>query len=158
MRRAILAVVLGCALAAPLVHAQMPMSDEARKQILAYQLTLPRANQLIAAMAALSKQMVTAPDFKERMPKLMKMSNAERKAEIEKDPKSVAILKEHKLTVDEYLVGVPTLRMAMMMAQGMPASANVVASPVNVAFAKANLAELKPKMEAAENVVVKSAK
>jgi hypothetical protein len=153
MRRAILAVVLACALA-PLVHAQMPMSDEARKQILAYQLTLPRANQLIAAMAALSKQMVTAPDFKERMPKLMKMSNAERKAEIEKDPKSVAILKENKLTSDEYLVGVPALRMAMMMAQGMPASANVVASSANVAFAKANLAELKPKMEAAEGALL----
>jgi len=82
------------------------------------------------------------------------MSNAERKAEIEKDPKSVAILKENKLTSDEYLVGVPALRMAMMMAQGMPASANVVASPANVAFAKANLAELKPKMEAAEGALL----
>ena len=154
MRRAIVWAVLAWALVVPAARAQMPMSDEAKKAVLAYQLTLPRANQLIAAMAALSKQMVTAPDFKERMPKLMKMSNAERKAEIEKDPKSVAILKENKLTSDEYLVGVPALRMAMMMAQGMPASANVVASSANVAFAKANLAELKPKMEAAEGALL----
>lgn len=158
MRKAIMFAVLACALAAPVVRAQAPMSDEARKQILAYQLTLPRANKLIAAMTALSKQMVAAPDFKERMAKLMKMSNAERKAEIEKDPKSAAILKEHTLTAEEYVVGVPTLRMAMMMAQGMPASANVVASPANVAFAKANLAELKPKMAAAENIAGRSAK
>jgi len=32
----------------------------------------------------------------------------------------------------------------------LPPSANVVASPANVAFAKANLAELKPKMDAAD--------
>jgi hypothetical protein len=154
MRRAIVFVVLACALAVPAARAQMPMSDEAKKQILAYQLTLPRANQLIAAMAALSKQMVAAPDFKERMAKLMKMSNAERKAEIEKDPKSAAILKEHKLTVDEYLVGVPALRMAMMVAQGLPPNANVVASQANVAFAKANHAELKPKIDAADGALM----
>ena len=45
------------------------------------------------------------------------------------------------------------LRMAMMIAEGVPASAKVVASPANVAFAKANLAELTPKMNAAEGAL-----
>jgi hypothetical protein len=40
--------------------------------------------------------------------------------------------------------------MAMMIAQGMPASANVVASSADVAFARADLAGLNPEMDAAE--------
>jgi len=58
-----------------------------------------------------------------------------------------------ELTVDEYLVGVPALRMAMMVAQGLPPNANVVASQANVAFAKANHAELKPKIDAADSAL-----
>ena len=150
MRRAIVFAVVACALAVPAARAQTPLSDEAKKAILAYELTLPRANQLITAMAAMSKYMVSLPDFQDRMAKSMKMTTAERKAGITGDPKTAAILKDNKLTSDEYLVGVPALRMAMMVAQGLPPSANVVASPANVAFAKANLAELKPKMDAAD--------
>jgi len=41
--------------------------------------------------------------------------------------------------------------MALMAAQGATAP-NVVASPANVAFAKANLAQLKPKMDAADGI------
>ena len=47
------------------------------------------------------------------------------------------------------LIGVPALRMALMAAQGINGP-TVVASPANVAFAKANLAQLKPKMDAAD--------
>jgi len=150
MRRTIVFAVLACALAVPAARAQTPLSDEAKKAILGYELTLPRANQLITAMAALSKQMVAAPDFKERMAKSMKMTTAERKAQMVADPNAMAILKDNKLTADEYLVGVPALRMALMVAQGQPAGATVVASPANVAFAKANLAALKPKIDAAD--------
>ena len=62
-----------------------------------------------------------------------------------------AILKQNSLTARDYLIGVPTLRMALMAAQG-ATSPNIVASPANVAFAKANLAQLKPKMDAADGI------
>jgi hypothetical protein len=140
--------MLACALAVPAVRAQAPLSDEAKKAILAYELTLPRAHQLIAAMGAMTTHLVSLPDFQDRMAKSMKMTTAEQKAQMAADPKATAILKANKLTVDEYLVGVPALRMALMVAQGLPQSANVVASPANVTFAKAHLAELKPKMDA----------
>ncbi len=80
------------------------------------------------------------------------MTPAERLAQIEKDPAAMAILKQNGLTAREYLVGVPALRMALMAAQGATNSPNIVASPANVAFAKANLAQLKPKMDAADGV------
>ena len=58
----------------------------------------------------------------------------------------------HALTAQDYLVGVPTLRMALMVAQGLPTGPNIIASPANVAFAKTNLTELKPKMDAADGI------
>src|SRR5580765_6465997 len=108
MRRAIVFAVLACALAVPAARAQTPLSDEAKKAILDYPLTLPRANHLITAMDAMAKA--------------AKMTPAERRAQIEKDPKAAAILKDNSLTAQEYLVGVPALRMALLVAQGMPAS------------------------------------
>jgi hypothetical protein len=79
------------------------------------------------------------------------MPAADRIAQLEADPKAAAILKENSLTARDYLIGVPALRMALMAAQGASAP-NIVASPANVAFAKANLAQLKPKMDAADAV------
>jgi hypothetical protein len=130
-------------------------SPEARQEILNYQLTLPRANQLITAMEAMTKYVVSLPDFQDRVRKSMTMTPAERLAEIEKDPKAMAILKQNGLTAKEYLVGVPALRMALMIAQGVPSNTNIIASPANVAFAKANLAQLKPKMDAADGAGVR---
>jgi hypothetical protein len=123
-------------------------SKESAQAMLDYQLTLPRAEHLITAMEAMTKYVVSLPDFKERMLKSATMTPAERLALVEKDPKAMAILKENGLTAREYLVGVPALRTALMAAQGMP-NANV--SPANLAFAKANLARLKPKMDAADS-------
>jgi len=48
---------------------------------------------------------------------------------------------------------VPALRMALMAAQGGAGSADVIASPGNVAFAKGHLAELKPKVDTADGLV-----
>jgi hypothetical protein len=62
----------------------------------------------------------------------------------------MAICKRNGLTAKDYIVGVPTLRMALWLAGGMPANPNIFASPTNLAFAKANLAELHPKWIAAE--------
>ncbi len=127
------------------------LTPEARQAILAYPLTLPRANQLIAAMQEMTQYVVSLPDFQDRMARSMKMTPAERRAQIEKDPKAMAILKAHGLSIEDYVVGVPALRMALLAAQGTPASA-APASPANLAFAKANLSELKPKMDAADGI------
>ena len=51
-----------------IVQAQAsPNSDETRKAILDYQLTMPRANQLIAALEEMTKYVVSLPDFTERV-------------------------------------------------------------------------------------------
>jgi hypothetical protein len=128
------------------------ISADARQEILNYQLSVPRANQLISAMEAMTRYVVSLPDYQDRMVKSMKMTPAERLAQVEKDPKAMAILMQNGLTAREYLVGVPTLRMALMVAQGLPTGPNVIASPANVAFAKTNLAQLKPKMDAADGI------
>lgn len=127
-------------------------SPEQRQAILDYPLTIERANQLIPALEAMTKYVASLPDYLERVRKSMKMTPAERLAQVESDPKAMAILKQNGLTARDYLVGVPALRMALMLAQGMPATPATVASPANVAFAKAHLAELKPKMDAADGI------
>jgi hypothetical protein len=125
---------------------------ERRQAILDYQLTMPRASELIAAMDEMTKYVVSLPDYRERLRKSTTMTPAQLQAQIENDPKAVAILRQNKLTASEYLVGVPALRMALMVAEGLPPNNMVIASPANVSFAKAHLAELKPKMEAAEGL------
>jgi hypothetical protein len=127
-------------------------SDETRKAILDYQLTMPRANQLIAALEAMTKYVVSLPDFAERVRKSMQMTPAQQIAQIENDPKAADILKRNQLTAKDYIVGVPALRMALLAASGLPESPKIIASPANVAFAKANLSVLKPKMDAADGV------
>ena len=125
-------------------------ADARRQAILDYQLTLPRANQLIAALDAMSKYVVTLPDYADRLRKATQMTPAEQMAQLDKDPKAAEILKRNQLTSRDYLVGVPTLRMALLAASGAPAGPTIIASPANVAFAKANLSVLKPKMDAAD--------
>jgi len=130
-------------------------SDERRKAILDYQLTMPRANQLITALEEMTKYVVSLPDYGERVRKSMQMTPAEQIAQIDKDPKASDILKKNQLTAKDYIVGVPALRMALLAASGMPASPNVIASPANVAFTKANLSVLKPKMDAADGAAAR---
>ena len=136
-----------------LISGQNTQTDSAKRQaILDYQLNLKRANQLITAMTAMTRYVASLPDFKERIRKSATMTPAQQIAQIEADPKANSILKENGLTAREYLVGVPALRMALMAAQGMPLGPKIIVSPANLAFAKANLAELKPKMDAADGI------
>ena len=148
MRIGLLWLVL--CVAASLAHAQN-LSPQQRQAILDYQLTLAGAEQLITAMQALTKYLISLPDYQERMRKSATMTAADRIAQLDSDPKAAAILKQNSLTARDYLIGVPALRMALMAAQGATAP-NIVASPVNLAFAKANLARLKPKMDAADGI------
>src|SRR5262247_1490262 len=130
-------------------------SDERRKAILDYQLTMPRATQLITALEEMTKYVVSLPDYGERVRKSMQMTPAEQIAQIDKDPKTSDILKKNQLTAKDYIVGVPALRMALLSASGMPQGANIIASPANIAFAKTNLSVLKPKMDAADGAAVR---
>jgi hypothetical protein len=131
--------------------AAQSLTPEQRDAILGYSLTLDRANHLIAAMTSVTQYLVSLPDYQERLVRSAKLPAAERAAQMEKDPKISSILKENGLTARDYLVGVPTLRMALLVAQGL-ASPNIVASAANAAFAKANLAQLKPKMDQADGL------
>jgi len=70
----------------------------------------PRADQLITAMDAMSKYVASLPDYVERTRKSMTMTPAEQLAQVENDPKAMAILKQNNLTAGEYLIGVPALR------------------------------------------------
>ena len=148
MRIGLLWLVL--CVAASLAHAQN-LSPQQRQAILDYQLTLAGAEHLITAMQAMTKYLVSLPDYQERMRKSATMTAADRIAQLDSDPKAAAILKQNSLTARDYLIGVPALRMALMAAQGATAP-NIVASPANLAFAKANLAQLKPKMDAADGI------
>ena len=130
-------------------------SDERRNAILDYQLTMPRANQLITALEEMTKYVVSSPDYVERVRKSMQMTPLEQMAQIDKDPKASDILKKNQLTSKDYILGVPVLRMALLVASGMPQGPNVIASPANVAFAKANLSVLKPKMDAADGAAAR---
>jgi hypothetical protein len=98
------------------------ISPQQRQAILEYQLTLPGAEHLITAMQAMTKYLVSLPDFQDRMRKSATMTAADRIAQIETDPKAAAILKENSLTERDYLIGVPALRMALMAAQGATAT------------------------------------
>jgi hypothetical protein len=126
------------------------MPPERRQAILDYPLTMQRADQLIAALPAMTKYVASLPPA--AIAKSMKQTPAEQLANMESNPQVMAILKPNGLTPKEYVIGVPTLRMALMLAQGVPASESVFASPANLAFAKANLAQLKPRWDAADGM------
>ena len=149
---AVLALVFFGLTAGP-ARAQAPRtSSQEGQDILNYPLTLARANQLISAVEAMTKYLVSRPDFQDRLINSMKMTAAERRAQLETDPKAMAILKANGLTAHDYLVGVPSLRMALMAAQGPADAPNLAVSPANLAFAKANVAQLKPRMDAADGI------
>jgi hypothetical protein len=98
----------------------------------------------------MTRYVVSLPDYTERVRKSMAMTPAQRVAQIESDPKAMSILRANQLTGRDYVVGVAALRMAIMVASGMPPGGKVVASPANVAFAKANLSTLKPQLDAVD--------
>jgi hypothetical protein len=147
----VLLIALSFGAAASAVAQSPGLGPDERNAILGYELTMDRANHLISAMTALTQYLVSLPDFKERRARSAKLTPAERRAQMEQDPKTSEILKQNSLTARDYLAGILALRMAVLAAQGV-AAPNIVASPANVAFAKAHLAELKPKMDQADGL------
>ena len=136
MRRAMRYLIV-VVLLAEQAHAQAAKdADQRRKAILDYQLTMTRANQLIGAMGAMTKYVVSLPDFAERMRRSMQMTTAEQIAQIEKDPKAADIVKKNELTARDYIIGVPALRMALLAASGAPQGPTIIVSPANLASFK----------------------
>jgi hypothetical protein len=145
MKRVLLCACAVVALVASVARAQ---SGEMRKAMLDYQLTVDRANDLLAAMVPMTKHVMSLPNAGETIRTYQSLALAERVARTEKDAEAMAILREHHLTARDYIVGVPALRAALTAAAQGKAADDV--SPANLAFAKANLATLKPKMDAAD--------
>jgi hypothetical protein len=141
-------LLCGCALVALGCSVAKAQSGEMRKAMLDYPLTLDRANDLLAAMGPMTKHVLSLPNAGETIRAYQSLPLDERIARTEKDADAMAILRQHHLTARDYIVGVPALRSALSAAAGGEADANV--SPANLAFAKANLTTLKPKMDAAD--------
>lgn len=139
-------------LSAMLATGQAPLiSSEARKAMLDFQLNMPLANRLLAALPEMTRYVASLPDFRERLRKSATMTPAQQLAAVENDPKAMDILKRNNLTAKEYLVGVPALRNAVYSAKfGAQGNRDFPASPANLAFAKANLGDLWPRMRAAD--------
>src|SRR5712692_288486 len=131
-----------------LATAQTSLTPAQRQAILDYQLTIPKANSLTSAMESLSKYLASLPNSQERGLRLATMSPTELLALTEKDAKAMGILTQNGLTAREYLVGTSALTMAYTIAATGANNPFILASPANIAFAKANLAQLKPKMDA----------
>ena len=131
-----------------LATAQTSLTPGQRQAILDYQLTMSKANTLASAMEALTKYVASLPNSQERGLRLATMSPAELRALMEKDAKAMAILTQNGLTARDYLIGTNAFVMAYTIAVTGASNTYIFASPANIAFAKANLAQLKPKMDA----------
>jgi hypothetical protein len=126
----------------------LPVSPETRKEILSYQLTTQRADHLISVLPLMTQFFMSQPQ--PVLATWAKLTPAKKVANLEKSPEAMGILKPYQLTAKDYVVGVPALRLAVWLAEGVPESPTVFTSPANLAFVRANLANLKPKWEAVD--------
>jgi hypothetical protein len=142
----------GCCLlllALSLASGQQPAVNlDARKEILDYPLTTQRADRLISVLPLMTQFFMSQP--RDVLDKWVKMTAARKIANLQNSAQAMAILKPYGLTAKDYVIGLPALRMAVWRAEGVPESSKVYASAPNLAFAKANLAQLKPKWEAVD--------
>jgi len=145
-----LGVPLAVAFAAAglLIAQKGAISPDTRKEILRYQLSTIRADNIISTLPLMTKFFMAQPQAV--LTKWATMTPDGMIASLEKNAQTMAILKSNHLTAKDYVIGVPALRMSVWRAEGVPESAKVFASPANLAFAKANLAQLKPKWEAVD--------
>ncbi len=147
-----IAQILSIVLAAAPFLVQAALTPQDTKEVLAYKLTVPVANRILTALPEVTQLVISQPDARARIAKAATASLEERIKDAEASPKTVDLLKQHDLTPRDYIVGVVALRMALMAATLPTANSPgspIVASPENIAFAKAH-PELRPKMEAAD--------
>jgi hypothetical protein len=130
------------------------MTPDEHQEILDYQLTMPGANRLMSTYSQMARYFADLPVEIRRARTRATMGKhptlTETITHMEKDPERMAICKRNGLTANDFIVGVRALRMALWLAEGMQASPDVFASPENLTFANANLAQLQPKWHALE--------
>ena len=81
-------VFVCCGLMSAAAGAQTSDASVQRQAIFNYELTLPKANHLIEAMVAMTRYVVSLPDYADRMKRAAKWTRAERLAVVENDPKA----------------------------------------------------------------------
>ena len=155
MKHSVVLTVACASLLASPVLGQGTLSEEMRKAILEYPLTLDGANHLLDAIEPMTRHVLALPNAAEVTRRSQKMTLPERIAQTENDAQSMNILRAHQLSARDYVVGVPTLRLALAAASSSSAGNDrlFVASPANLAFAKANLTTLKPRLDAIDRGV-----
>lgn len=126
----------------------LSIAPEARKEILGYQLTKERADHLISVLPPMTKFFMS--QSQQVLNTWTNYTPSQKVTALTHSPEAMAILKPYQLTPKDYVVGVPALRLAVWRAEGITESPTVFASAANLAFVKANLAQLKPKWEAVD--------
>ncbi|MCW5980338.1 MAG: hypothetical protein KIT09_19795 [Bryobacteraceae bacterium] len=144
------AFIFAASIALACLPAQGQLSEASKQEILKYKLTMPLSNKLLAALPDMTGYLGSDQQGMAKLKKWMRMPLADQAKEVEADSGAMAILKKRGLTAKEYVVGVPTLRMAVMKASGRN-SPNLIVSPANLEFARENLDILRPRMEAGDS-------
>jgi len=85
-------LLCACALLALVGSVAKAQSGEMRKAMLDYQLTVDRANDLLAAMGPMTKHVMSLPNAGETIRAYQSLPLAERVARTEKDAQAMAIL------------------------------------------------------------------
>jgi hypothetical protein len=161
MRTTLLAalIVLTCAVAAtaqPTPRVRPGPSPAEQQEILSYQLSMPVANKLLAALNALNQYVLSQPDWMAWVQQNMRDTREDQIRQLERDPKIMAILKQNGLTAREYAVGIVTLRQAIFKARDPngPMAKNSIASAENLAFATANLKDLDARLRKGDEAFI----
>jgi hypothetical protein len=132
---------------------QRPGQSPAEQQeVLAYKLTMPVADKLLAALNALNQYILSKPDWMTWVQQSMRGTRDDQVRQLEQDPKALAIIRQNGLTAREYAVGIVALRGAVSKVRdpnGAMGRASV-ASAENLAFATANLKELDARLTKAD--------
>jgi hypothetical protein len=147
-----LIVVVACALLAAGQPTRPGQSPAEQQEVLAYKLTMPVADKLLATLNALNQYVLSKPDWMTWVQQSMRGTRDDQVRQLEQDPKALAIIKQNGLTAREYAVGVVALRGAVSKARDPNGAMGrvSVASAENVAFATANLKDLDARLTKAD--------
>ncbi len=118
----------------------LPPDTEAA--VKAVSLDAAKAESLCKALEEMTAYTASDPKAMQAMMASMRKPLAERVAEMEKDPRTVSILKAHGLGAMDYAAGVLALRAAAWKAGGGQGGLAELASPANVEVLKSNPAIL----------------
>jgi len=129
-------VLLAVLLAGPL--AAQNLSPELTGAVRGYKLDEKGASAVVKTLEELTAYVVKNPEVMKQSAAMMKLSDAERIKQMDRDPQTAGILKANGLTARDYFVGLLAIRAASQAAGGGKEGLAALASPGNVAVLKAN--------------------